>query len=182
MLAQFVEHLLIEGAKVRKWTAIAAINIPPIPKYGCPNRVLKRLGCIGLRDATGLQAAAAMHVMAKKAAAGIPGAHINNEHMDVDEDSGTTTESQETTKATDYSASFTSALQLTAAMLSHALRHPTSKATLYTHLELSLYPTAMLAFFPPSSSTARPSIPSCALYHGLILPRFLMILDRKSVV
>ncbi|KAF5330656.1 hypothetical protein D9619_005946 [Psilocybe cf. subviscida] len=145
-LARFVERLSIEGAEAREWTMMAVINISSILEYGRPNGVLKRLGCIGSRDATGPQAAAAMRVMAKKVAAGVPGAHVDDERMDVDEDGVPAAESHETMNAADYSASFASALQLAFAMLSHVLRHPTRKATPYARSELNPYLTVMLTF------------------------------------
>src|SRR6266540_1844652 len=85
-LARFVERLEIEGVEEREWIMMAVINITSVLEYGKPNGVLRRLGCFGAKE--GPQAAA-MRVMAKKAAAGVPGSVRpcpEEERMDVDDE------------------------------------------------------------------------------------------------
>jgi len=75
---------------------MAVINVPSVFEYGRPGGLLKKLGCVGTKEVNGPQAAAAMQVMAKKAAAGVPrstgGPHVHHPHavdeekMDVDEE------------------------------------------------------------------------------------------------
>lgn len=86
-LARFVEHLEIEGAEEREWIMMAVINLSSVLKYGRPNGFLRKIGCVGTRKASGLQAAA---VMAKKAAATMPGSTplngVDEECMDIDDE------------------------------------------------------------------------------------------------
>ncbi|KJA24320.1 hypothetical protein HYPSUDRAFT_200547 [Hypholoma sublateritium FD-334 SS-4] len=72
-LARFLECLEIEGAEEREWIMMAVINLSSVHEYRRSNAVLRKVGCIGMREAGGPKAAAAMRVMAKKAAASMPG-------------------------------------------------------------------------------------------------------------
>jgi len=74
-LARFIEHLEIEGAEECEWIMMATINTSSVSEYGRPNgiRILRKVGCVGSKEVNGLQAAAAMRVMAKKVAADVPG-------------------------------------------------------------------------------------------------------------
>jgi len=71
-LAQFIEHLEIEGAEEREWIMMGIINIASVMEYGKPGGVLSKVGCVGSKE-VGLQCASAiaMRVQAKKVAAGI---------------------------------------------------------------------------------------------------------------
>ena len=69
------------------------INISSIMEYGRPGGVLRKVGCVGLKEVGGHgpQAAIAMSVQAKKVAAGISESKtvlggVDEERMDVDEE------------------------------------------------------------------------------------------------
>ena len=127
---------------------------PTVLEYGRPNGVLRKIGCVGTREASGPQAAAAMRVMAKKAAAGVPGSTplngVDEERMDVDDenrpDRSPLGESHGDDELPDQPPAFKFALQLTFAMLSHVLRHPTRKASEYARSTLNPYLTIVLTF------------------------------------
>jgi hypothetical protein len=84
-MARFIERLAIEGAEEREWLMMAIVNIGAILEYGKPGGVVRRFGGLGTKEGGptapggGLQAQAEitmMRVMAKKAAAGVPGAVV----------------------------------------------------------------------------------------------------------
>ena len=180
-LARFVERLEIEGVEEREWIMMAVINVTSVLEYGRPNGVLRRLGCFGSKD--GPQAAA-MRVMAKKAAAGVPGSvrpcHGNpgEEKMDVDDehhqkgfdrDQDIAMRSPSTAlpdpDLPDLPPAFKFALQLTFAVLSHVLKKPTRKASQYSRSTLNPYLTVLLTFLAtvlkhrPSLGVLERSIP-----------------------
>ena len=74
-LAQFIEHLEIEGAEEWEWILMEIINIASIMEYGRPRGMLRKVGCMGVKEAGGHRSQAAsaiaMRMQAKKVAAGI---------------------------------------------------------------------------------------------------------------
>ncbi|PPR00169.1 hypothetical protein CVT26_008888 [Gymnopilus dilepis] len=74
-LARFIERLKIEGAEEREWIMMGVVDVSSVldSEYGRPNGLLRRLGCVGPKEVNGPQVDAAMRVVAKKAAAGVPG-------------------------------------------------------------------------------------------------------------
>ncbi|TFK26448.1 hypothetical protein FA15DRAFT_667539 [Coprinopsis marcescibilis] len=150
-LARFIERLSIEGAEEKEWIMMAIVNIASILEYGRPSGLLRRLGVIGPKDPSGQQAAA-MRVMAKKAAAGVPGAVApsHEDRMDVD-DADQVMKSPVLPKADadetpDQPAALTYALQLTFTLLSHVLGKPHRQATSFSHPSLNPYITTILTF------------------------------------
>ncbi|KAF8162971.1 hypothetical protein B0H34DRAFT_744517 [Crassisporium funariophilum] len=155
-LARFIERLEIEGAEERDWIMMAVVNIASILEYGRPSGVLRKIGCVS-REINGPQAAAAMRVMAKKVAAGVPGSSslggVDEEKMDVDEDMKSPTLPSAESQANDdpnalpeQPPAFKFALQLTFAMLSHVLKRPTRKASQYAVSTLNPYLPVLLTF------------------------------------
>ena len=165
---------------------MAVINLSSVLEYGRPNGVLRKIGCVGTREASGPQAAAAMRVMAKKAAAGVPGSTplngVDEERMDVDDenrpDRSPLGESHGDDELPDQPPAFKFALQLTFAMLSHVLRHPTSKA----HQALELFSryfwvspkslpgcSCLLKFFPLLCTPSRVACFSFKYFHRSLL-------------
>lgn len=146
-LARFVERLQIEGAEEREWIMMAVVNISAILEYGKPAGVMKSAGGVGTRAGDpGTQQGATMKVMAKKVS--------DEEKMDVDEAGGrvgaeamqsSPPMSEVEPDTPDYPPSFKFALQLTFAMLSHVLRHPTRQPTPYTRT-VNPYLTVILTF------------------------------------
>ncbi|KAJ3525600.1 hypothetical protein NMY22_g10503 [Coprinellus aureogranulatus] len=139
-LARFIERLDIEGADEKEW-------------------IMMGLGVVGPKDAAGAQQAATMRVMAKKAAAGVPGAVNPEEMMDVDADSdrvmrgspGLSSHQQlsppsPTTDLPDCPPSLSYALQLTFSMLSLVLRRPLRQPSTYARSTLNPYLTVILTF------------------------------------
>lgn len=156
-LARFIERLEIEGAEEREWIMMAVINLCAVLEHGRPNGVLRRIGCVGTREASGPQAAAAMRVMAKKAAAGVPGSTplvgVDEERMDIDDEhrpdrspTAGMAEPRGDDSLLDQPPAFKFSLQLTFAMLSHVLRHPKRKASQYAQSTLNPYLTIVLTF------------------------------------
>ncbi|KDR73471.1 hypothetical protein GALMADRAFT_71996 [Galerina marginata CBS 339.88] len=156
-LARFIERLEIEGAEEREWIMMAIINVSSVLEYGRPNGVLRKIGCIGPKEVNGPQVAAAMRVMAKKAAAGVPRSStlygVDEERMEVDEaDAPMRSPTLESNHVEDPNAipeqppALKFALQLTFAMLSSVLRHPTRKASQYSRSNLNPYLPVLLTF------------------------------------
>jgi len=152
-LARFIERLEIEGAEEREWIMMATINISSVFEYGRPSGILRKVGCVGSKEVNGPQAAAAMRVMAKKAAAGVPGSTppggVDEEKMDVDDehrgDAAMKSFASEDALP-DQPPAFKFALQLTFSMLSHVLRRPTRKSSQYSRSNLNPYLTILLTF------------------------------------
>jgi len=200
-LARLIERLEIEGAEERDWIMMAIINIGSIFEYGKSSGLLRRVGCVGTKEINGPQIIAAMRGMSKKAAVGanVPASSlggVDEEKMDVDEEQKpdiamksspllTKTESQndndmdiqlEQPQALKY------AMQLSFAMLSHVLRHPTRKASEYSRSNLNPYLTVMLTFLAtilkhkPTLDIMERSIPWSALASFFAtIPRKIMI-------
>ncbi|TFK42921.1 hypothetical protein BDQ12DRAFT_299349 [Crucibulum laeve] len=148
-LARFIERLEIEGAEEREWIMMGVTNIGAVLEYGRPSGVLRKVGGAGARDVVGTaQAAAAMRVMAKKAAAGVGEPVGSGERMDVDEVSEMASPpmSEVEPEVPEHPPAFKYALQLTFAMLSYVLRHPTRKASQYARSTLNPYLTVLLTF------------------------------------
>ena len=159
-LARFIERLDIEGAEEREWIMMGVINITAILEYGRATSVLRKVGMVGAREGSGPQIAAAMRVMAKKAAAGVPGSNpFADERMDIDgetqraaelaDDGKQTTESSAIPASegpVELSPAFKFAAQLTFTMLSHVLHKPTRKASQYASSTLNPYITVILTF------------------------------------
>ncbi|KAF9483772.1 hypothetical protein BDN70DRAFT_904058 [Pholiota conissans] len=189
-LARFIERLEIEGAEEREWIMMASINVAAVLEYGRPNGVLRKVGCVGTREANGPQVAAAMRVMAKKAAAGVPGSiPIDEERMDVDEspiahhtEAHTHGADSEDSALLEHPPAFKYAVQLTFAMLLHVLRRPTRKASQYARSNINPYLTILLTFLStvlkhaPTLSVLERSIPwgELATFFATI-PRRIMI-------
>lgn len=153
-LARFIERLEIEGVEEREWIMMGVINISSILEYGRPSGILRKVGAVGPKEAGGPQAAA-MRVMAKKAAAGVPGSvpldGVDEEKMDVDDDSQGIDPSMKSGSSQDPSApehppAFKFALQLTFSMLAYVLRHPTRKSSQFARSNLNPYLTILLTF------------------------------------
>ena len=156
-LARLVERLEIEGAEEREWIMMAVVNLSAVLEYGKPSGVLKRAGGVGPREA----GPAAMRVMAKRGV-------VDEEKMDVDGEHGTDVDMQSVSSATaalftnsvqvspamsdaetdspEHPAPFKLALQLTFAMFSHVLRHPTRKSSPFARSTLNPYLTVLLTF------------------------------------
>ena len=128
----FIERLEIEGAEEREWIMMAIINICAVLEYGRASSLLRRVGCFGSKE--GPQAAAAMRVMAKKAAAGIRGMQSHHEaDKDVDNerdrDVAMKSLALRSADAMELLISLKSALQLTFNMLVHVLKNPLRKVS-----------------------------------------------------
>ncbi|KAF8911941.1 hypothetical protein CPB84DRAFT_1812127 [Gymnopilus junonius] len=143
-LARFIERLEIEGAEEREWIMMAVINVSSVLEYGRPNGLLRRIGCVGPKEVNGPQVAAAMRVMAKKAAAVT---------MDVDEEPkadvpmrSPSAEAENDDANVEHPLALKFAVQLTFAMLSHVLRRPTRKASQYARSNINPYLTVLLTF------------------------------------
>ena len=150
-LARFIERLEIEGAEEREWIMMAVINISSVFEYGRPSGILRKVGCVGSKEVNGPQAAAAMRVMAKKAAAGVPGSThlggVDEERMDVDDEHrGDAGIKSSEDALPEQPPAFKFALQLTFSMLSHVLRRPTRKSSQYARSNLNPYLTVLLTF------------------------------------
>ncbi|KAJ7219067.1 hypothetical protein GGX14DRAFT_589783 [Mycena pura] len=142
-LARFIERLEIEGAEEREWIMMAIVNICAVLEYGKPAGVLKKAGGVGTRDVSGASAVA-MRVMAKRAHA-----DDDKNKMDVDDDSMQQTSpamSEAEPEAAGPPAAFLLAQQLMFSMLSHVLRRPTRKPSLYARSTLNSYLTVVLTF------------------------------------
>ncbi|TEB28915.1 hypothetical protein FA13DRAFT_1793754 [Coprinellus micaceus] len=115
-LARFIECLDIEGAEDKEWVMMGVVNITYIgARHGAG--VLRKHGVVGPKDAAGAQQAATLRVMAKKAAAGVPGA-VNPEEM----------------------------MDLTFSMLSLVLRRPLRTPNAYVRSTLNPYLTVLPTF------------------------------------
>ncbi|KIY51103.1 hypothetical protein FISHEDRAFT_57210 [Fistulina hepatica ATCC 64428] len=143
-LSRFIERLEFEGAEDRGWIMMAIVNIGAMLEYGKHNGILRRAGVVRARDPAAV-AAAAVRVMAKRAEA-------TNDDMDVDEDQHATPAPAHSIPGaalqseTELPVAFKLALQLSFAMLSFVLRHPTRKASQYAHSTLNPYLTIMMTF------------------------------------
>jgi hypothetical protein len=154
-LARFIERLDIEGAEEKEWIMMAIVNITAVLEYGRPSGVLRKLGVVGPKEAAGPQQAA-MRVMAKKAAAGVPGAIPpagDDNTMDVDMQSPSLssrnpqmTPPSPTSELPDLPPALNYALQLTFSMLSHVLRRPLRQPSAYARPTLNPYLTVVLTF------------------------------------
>ena len=51
--AWFIKHLKIEGVEEREWIIMGIINIASIMDYGRPAGVLRKVGCVGLKEVGG---------------------------------------------------------------------------------------------------------------------------------
>lgn len=161
-LGRFIERLKIEGAEEKEWIMMAIINISGIMEYGRPSGLLRKLGVVGPKEPAGTQQAATIRVMAKKAAAGVPGA-VNpsaEDMMDVDGDQRR--ERDPTTNSPGRAEQLTPpypnadlpdcppglhhALQLTFAMLSHVLQNPLRQPSAFARSTLNPYLTVILTF------------------------------------
>ena len=157
-MARFVERLAIEGAEEREWLMMATINICGILEYGKAGSVVRRCGGLGTKDGGNVQAQAEitmMRVMAKKAAAGVPGSvpkPIEEEKMDVDGDGKDKDNKSpvippaEGASDVDLPQAFKYALQLTFTMLSFVLKKPMRKPSQYVGSTLNPYLTVILTF------------------------------------
>ena len=160
-MARFIERLAIEGAEEREWLMMAVINICAILEYGKAGSAIRRSGGLGTKDganAGNVQAQAEitmMRVMAKKAAAGVPGAamksitSVEEEKMDVDgegKDRDDKSPVVPPAEAVDLPPAFKYALQLTFTMLSFVLKKPMRKPSQYVGSTLNPYLTVILTF------------------------------------
>jgi hypothetical protein len=165
-MARFIERLAIEGAEERVWLMMAVVNIGAILEYGKAGGMVRRFGGLGTKEgganpATGAVQAQAeitmMRVMAKKAAAGVPGAVVRplamaeEERMDVDDEGKERDKSPiippaETASDVDLPPAFKYALQLTFAILSFVLKKPMRKPSQYAGSTLNPYLTVILTF------------------------------------
>jgi len=163
-MARFIERLAIEGAEEREWLMMAVMNIGAILEYGKAGGMVRRFGGLGMKEggnATGgvLQAQAEitmMRVMAKKAAAGVPGAVVRTvamaeEGMDVDDegrerDRSPVIPAAETSSDVELPPAFKYSFQLTFAMLSFVLKKPLRKPSQYAGSTLNPYLTVILTF------------------------------------
>ncbi|PPR08027.1 hypothetical protein CVT24_010868 [Panaeolus cyanescens] len=189
-LSRFIERLEIEGAEERDWIMMGITNIASVFEYGRPNGLLRRVGCVGIKEANGQQAAAAMRVMAKKAAAGVPGSVNPEERMDVDQDqngdatmkSPTIPSAESQLDANAQPLALKCALQLTFAMLSYVLSNPERRASQFSTFTLNPYLPIVLTFLAtvlkhkPTLDILERSIPWAELAHFFTkVPRKIMI-------
>ena len=161
-MARFIERLTVEGLEEGKWLMMATINICAILEYGKAGSVVRRCKGLGTKDGANVQAQAEisiMRVMAKKAAAGVPGsvpkpiATVEEEKMDVDGD-GKDRDNKlpvvppaEGASDLDLPQAFKYARQLTFTMLSFVLKKPTvRKPSQYVGSTLNPYLTVTLTF------------------------------------
>ncbi|KAG7092251.1 hypothetical protein E1B28_008616 [Marasmius oreades] len=138
-LFRFVERLELEGAEERVWTMMAVINISSILEYNKPNGILKRCGGITSRES----ATVPVRVMTKKEAG------KDDDKMDVDEDKPSDISpppSDAETENMEQSMAYKLALELTFSVLSHVLRRPHRRASLYAKKRLNPYLTVILTF------------------------------------
>jgi len=160
-MARFIERLAIEGAEEREWLMMAVMNIGAILEYGKAGGMVRRFGGLGTKEGANaaggaLQAQAEitmMRVMAKKAAAGVPGAvrtvAMAEEGMDVDDegrDRSPVIPAAETASDAELPPAFKYSLQLTFAMLSFVLKKPLRKPSQYAGSTLNPYLTVILTF------------------------------------
>ncbi|KAF8971464.1 hypothetical protein BDZ97DRAFT_1913942 [Flammula alnicola] len=127
---------------------MAIINISSVIECGKPKVFCAKLVVWGRRKSTTHRIAAAMCVMAKKAAAAVPGssttlAGVDAEKMDADKEhkadaamKSPTAESQDN-EDSNLAAERTSTPKFTFAMLSHILRRPSRKSSQYAHSNLN---------------------------------------------
>jgi hypothetical protein len=145
---------------------MAVVNIGAILEYGKAGGMVRRFGGLGSKEGGANAAAGAvqaqaeitmMRVMAKKAAAGVPGAVVRplamaeEERMDVDDEGKERDRSPiippaETASDIDLPPAFKYALQLTFAMLSFVLKKPMRKPSQYAGSTLNPYLTVILTF------------------------------------
>ncbi|KAF8061488.1 hypothetical protein FPV67DRAFT_1703906 [Lyophyllum atratum] len=150
-LARFVERLSMEDLDEREWIMMGVINVAAIFEYGRPGSVLGR---VGGKEGVG---AGATVVMTKSSLS------AEDEKMDVDghsplvtstraaqihQISPATSEAEADEVSTrEYPPSFKYALQLTFAMLSHVLKHPTRTTSRgFARPSLNPYLTVVLTF------------------------------------
>ncbi|GLB35314.1 putative est1 DNA/RNA binding domain [Lyophyllum shimeji] len=153
-LARFIERLSMEDLEEREWIMMGIINVASIFEFGRPGSVLGR---VGGKDGVGVSAPV---VISK------PTVVVEDEKMDVDGNSSVVpptvraaqtqqisppaseAEAEEAPPAREYPASFKYALQLTFAMLSHVLKHPTRTTAAHGFARPSLNPylTVLLTF------------------------------------
>ncbi|KAF8633707.1 hypothetical protein AX17_004365 [Amanita inopinata Kibby_2008] len=172
-LARFIERLELDGADEREWIMMAIINIGAILEYGKPGGILRRAGGITVRETEpGAQNQGTLKVVTRKNAGSTTSASVmaHVENMDIDEEHrrGGSLIKQPTLPTVDQSpnlsgsiphvllsndfnyadlpAPFLLALQLTFSMLSHVLRRPMLKSSIYAHSDINPYLTVLLTF------------------------------------
>ncbi|KAF9533398.1 hypothetical protein CPB83DRAFT_472504 [Crepidotus variabilis] len=172
-LARLMERLTLSSSSLssndleeRDWIMMAVINIGAILEYGRPTGVVRRVGGVGQPAQPGapgggapgqqqaMQHQAAMRVMAKKAAAGVPGsvsphvppASAAGDAMDVDSEGHTPTGS-----GTELPHPLTLALTLTSRILSFVLQHPFRQISSFAQPTLNPYLTTMFTFLATMS-------------------------------
>ncbi|KAJ3496288.1 hypothetical protein NLJ89_g10507 [Agrocybe chaxingu] len=129
ILARFIERLEIEGTEEHVWIIDGHHQHLRHPR-----------------------AAAAMRVMAKKAAAGVPGSTVDEERMDTNENGDNVMKSPILPSADsenlndDLPPAFKFALEPAFTLLSHVLKHPTRKASQYSNSTLNRYLPDILTF------------------------------------
>ncbi|TFK55267.1 hypothetical protein OE88DRAFT_1654050 [Heliocybe sulcata] len=147
-LDRFLERLDLDGAEEREWIMMAVVNIGSILEYGRPGGVLRKTGVLGLgtgASTTGESAPAKVKLVKKSEEDG-------DRKMDIDDDvdmgaSPALSEAQAIgIEAPELPLAFKFALQLTFAMLSHALRKPTRKPSALQKSTLNPYITIILTF------------------------------------
>ncbi|KAF9264884.1 hypothetical protein L218DRAFT_998358 [Marasmius fiardii PR-910] len=139
-LFRFVERLELEGAEERVWIMMAVINISAILEYNKPNGILKKCGGITSRESA---SAAPVRVMTKKEA------EKDDDKMDIDEEKSSNLSpppSDVESENMEQSMAFKLALELTFSILSHVLRRPQRRASLYAKTRLNPYLTVILTF------------------------------------
>jgi protein SMG6 len=154
-LGRFLERLEMEGDGVeeREWVMMGMINIGAVLEYGRASSIVRRAGGFGGGPNAG---SAGVKVMVKRATTI---AEDEEMKMDVDDSadlklavavqaSPATSEADEAVSAMadNYPTLFKLAVQLTFAMLSHVLKHPTRKPSPFTRSTLNPYLTIVLTF------------------------------------
>jgi hypothetical protein len=154
-LGRFLERLEMEGDGVeeREWVMMGVINIGAVLEYGRASSVVRRAGGFGGGPNAG---SAGVKVMVKRATTI---AEDEEMKMDVDDSadlklaaavqaSPATSEADKAVSAMadDYPTLFKLAAQLTFAMLSHVLKHPTRKPSPFARSTLNPYLTIVLTF------------------------------------
>ncbi len=160
--ARFIERLALDGAEEREWLMMAVVNIGAILEYGKAGGVVRRFGGFSPKEGGGNAAGGAVQaqaettmirVIAKKAAAGVPGVGVRpvtmveKERMDVDDEGREKDRlpiilAAETASDMDLPPAYKYALQLTFTILSFVLKKPTS----YARSTLNPYLTVILTF------------------------------------
>ena len=132
---------------------MAVINLSSVFEYGQLSSILCKVGCIRSKEVNGLQAATAMCMMVKKAAAGVLGlthlGGVDKERMDInDKHRGDAVMRSFTSEDAlpKQPPAFKFAFQLTFSMLSYVLQQPTCKSSQYSYSNLNPYLTVLLTF------------------------------------